>query len=155
MTKPSKSYGTLTIYRPISSINQDGTMELRSSATSSLELVFNSTSLCRRLHVDVWKPRHLTAWGGFPVGFTNSARGQLCAILSLTAGENFDRVQWKHTFWAETNKQTKTNQQNPRIINLGFFWRVGMRYSFPCKKNKCCRLIVIPKCVSFLEQPWN
>lgn len=116
MTNPSKSYGTLTIYRPISSTNQDGTMELRSSATSSLELVFNSTSLCRR----VWKPRHLTAWGGFPVGFTNSARGQSCAILSLTAGEHFDRVQWKHTFGAETNKQRLTSKTPESSIGGSF-----------------------------------
>lgn len=45
------------------------------------------------------------------------------------------------------------NQQNPQVINLGFSWRVGMCYSFPCRKNKCHRLIVIPKIVSFLEQP--
>lgn len=138
-------------YRPISSINQDGKMELRSSATSSLELVFNSTSLYRR----VWKPHHLRVRGSFPVGFTNLAQGQLCCYSLLDCWEHFCQAGYKGSWKINLKKEEikNTNQQNPQVINLGFSWRMGMCYSFPCRKSKCHRPTVIPKTVSFLEKP--
>ena len=97
-------------YRPISSINQDGEMELRTSATSRLELVFNSTSLCRR----VWKPRHLTTWGGFPVGFTNSAQEQLCCYL-LDCWEHF----WQGTMETPSERGGKKKKKERKKRKKG------------------------------------
>lgn len=140
-------------YRPISSINQDGKMELRSSATSRLQLVFNSTSLCRR----VWKPCHLTTRGCFLVGLTNLAQGQLCycpspcLLRTFLTGYNGNTTS---ELEKKERKKTHPNQQYPWIISLGFFWRVGMRYSFPFRKGKWHRL-VISRIVSFLEQPYK